>query len=242
VYIAGEKFGWGLRETCIARCLFESGARISEVVGLNVPDWASGDFGNHLAASNKGSYGIRVKTLVISSTTGKLLRRYFDDDVAGRRRADPLSLRISDATRIKRSDPKQLDGLPLFLNQGGRRMGATLFRDYYWKPALEAAGIDADPHQARHWFVTNALRNIDKTSTTPDERMRRRQELIQYMAWRSGERTRRRTTMSKEPSTLRLDSTRSIEKCDAERRRSLVARHRTCRPTWYPTSSVRRVN
>ena len=68
-------------------------------------------------------------------------------------------------------------------------MSATLFRDFYWKPALEAAGIDADPHQARHWFVTNALRNIDKTSSTPDERTRRRQELIQYMAWRSGERT-----------------------------------------------------
>jgi len=189
VYIAGEKFGWGLRETCIVRCLFESGARISEVMGLNVLDWASGDFGNHLSASNKGSYGIRVKTLVVSGITVKLLRRYFDDDIAGRLKADPLSLRISDAARINRADPKELDGLPLFLNQRGRRMSATLFRDFYWKPALEAAGIDADPHQARHWFVTNALRNIDKTSTIPDERTRRRQELIQYMAWRSGERT-----------------------------------------------------
>ncbi len=153
------------------------------------PRLASGDFGNHLSASNKGSYGIRVKTLVVSSTTVKLLRRYFDDDVAGRRKADPQSLRLSDAARIKRADPKGLDGRPLFLNQRGRRMSATLFRDFYWKPALEAAGIDADPHQARHWFVTNALRNIDKTSTIPDERTRRRQELIQYMAWRSGERT-----------------------------------------------------
>ena len=189
VYIAGERFGWSLRETCITRCLFESGARISEVVGLNVLDWASGDFGNHLSASNKGSYGIRVKTLVVSSTTVKLLRRYFDDDVAGRRKADALSLRISDAARMNRVNPKELEALPLFLNQRGRRMSATLFRDFYWKPALESAGIDADPHQARHWFVTNALRNIDKTSTIPDEKMRRRKELIQYMAWRSGERT-----------------------------------------------------
>jgi hypothetical protein len=189
VYIAGEKFGWSLREICIARCLFESGARISEVTGLNVLDWVRCDFGNHLSASNKGSYGIRVKTLVVSSTTVKLLRRYFDDNVAGRRKADARSLRISDLSAIKRTSPEELNGLPLFLNKRGRRMSATLFRDFYWKPALEAAGIDADPHQARHWFVTNALRNIDKTSTIPAERIRRRQELIQYMAWRSGERT-----------------------------------------------------
>jgi hypothetical protein len=189
VYIAGQKFGWGLRETCITRCLFESGARIAEVMGLNVLDWARSDFNNHLSASNKGSYGIRVKTLVVSGTTVKLLRRHFDDDVAGRRRADARSLRISDAATINKANPKELEGLPLFLNQRGRRMSATLFRDFYWKPALDAAGIDADPHQARHWFVTNALRNIDRTSTIPAERARRRQELIQYMAWRSGERT-----------------------------------------------------
>lgn len=119
-------------------------------MGLNVLDWASGNFGNHLSASNKGSYGTRVKILVVSSTTVKLLRRYFDDDIAGRHKADALSLRISDATRIHRVNPKELDGLPLFLNQRGRRMSTTLFRDFYWKPALAAAGVDADPHQARH--------------------------------------------------------------------------------------------
>jgi len=64
-----------------------------------------------------------------------------------------------------------------------------LFREEYWKPALEAAGMDADPHQSRYWFVTNALRNIDRTAKDQPDRVRRRQELIQYMGWLSGERT-----------------------------------------------------
>lgn len=189
VYAAGKKSGWGLREMCIVRFLFESGARISEVTGLNLLDWAAADFGTRIPASNKGSLGFRVKTIVVSNITVKLLRRYFDDEVAGRRRYDPRALRVSDADSLCRNDPKSLERLPLFLNRRGRRMSAALFRDYYWKPALRRFGIDADPHQARHWFVTNALRNIDRSSTEGPDRTRRRQELIQYMSWRSGERT-----------------------------------------------------
>jgi hypothetical protein len=33
VYIAGERFGWSLGETCITRCLFESGARAATSIG-----------------------------------------------------------------------------------------------------------------------------------------------------------------------------------------------------------------
>ena len=43
--------------------------------------------------------------------------------------------------------------------------------------------------KSRHWFVTNALRNIDRTAKDQADRARRRQELIQYMGWSSGERT-----------------------------------------------------
>ena len=68
-------------------------------------------------------------------------------------------------------------------------MTARLFRDHYWKPALRAAGIDADPHQCRHWFVTNALRQLEEGEPTEAELARRKQELIQYMGWHSGERT-----------------------------------------------------
>jgi site-specific recombinase XerD len=189
VHSSGRRFGWKLREFCVSRTLFESGARISEVVSLTAFDWASRGFRNFLQARNKGSHGTRVKTLMISNPTAKLYRRYFDDDVDGRAAHDPRCLHVSNLTTLYRTNPQSLAEIPLFLTAQGEPMTAKLFREQYWKPALMAAGIDADPHQARHWFVTNALRNIDGTARDEAERVRRRQELIQYMAWRSGERT-----------------------------------------------------
>jgi hypothetical protein len=66
VYAAGREYGWGLREFCIVRTLFESGARISEVIGLTAADWAVSRFLNQFSARNKGSLGVRTKRLVIS--------------------------------------------------------------------------------------------------------------------------------------------------------------------------------
>lgn len=188
---AGRRFGWKLREFCVSRTLFESGARISEAVGLTALDWAQGGFRNVLQSRNKGSFGLRTKTIMISNPTTKLYRRYFDDDLHGRAAVDRQRLRLGALTAIYRANPQDLENVPLFLTEQGGPLTAKLFREQYWKPALTAAGIDADPHQARHWFVTNALRNIDRTCKDEPSRARRRQELIRYMAWNSGERTLR---------------------------------------------------
>jgi integrase len=188
---AGRRFGWKLRELCVSRTLFESGARVSEVVGLTALDWALGGFRNLLQSKNKGSFGQRTKTLMISNPTTKLYRRYFDDDMHGRAAVDLQRWRVSTLTSLYRANPQTLERVPLFLTEQGGSLTAKLFREQYWKPALKASGIDADPHQARHWFVTNALRNIDRTSKDEGTRARRRQELIRYMAWNSGERTLR---------------------------------------------------
>jgi site-specific recombinase XerD len=189
VYAAGKRFGWRLRELCVARTLFESGARISEAVGLTALDWSRSGFRNLLDACNKGSHGLRTKTLVISNPTVRLYRLYFDDDADGRCAHDPQRLRVSDLATLARTDPTLLAETPLFLTERGTPLSARLFREEYWKPALKAAGMDADPHQSRHWFVTNALRNIDRMARDQPDRVRRRQELIQYMGWLSGERT-----------------------------------------------------
>ena len=188
---AGRRFGWKLRELCVSRTLFESGARISEAVGLTALDWAQGGFRNVLQSRNKGSFGLRTKTIMISNPTTKLYRRYFDDNAHGRAAVDLQRMRVSTLTTLYRTDPQSLEKVPLFLTEQGGPLTAKLFREQYWKPALKASGIDADPHQARHWFVTNALRNIDRTSKDEASRARRRQELIRYMAWNSGERTLR---------------------------------------------------
>jgi site-specific recombinase XerD len=187
VYAAGREYGWGLREFCIVRTLFESGARISEVIGLTAADWAVSRFLNQFSARNKGSLGIRTKRLVISHGLTNLYRRYFDDPQDGRLGCDPHHLSMKDLQKVFSEDPDRLCKVPLFITERGTPMTGNLFRDYYWRPALRAAGIHAHPHQARHWFVTNALRTIEATTSGEQDQRRRKEEMIRYMKWRSGE-------------------------------------------------------
>jgi hypothetical protein len=130
-----------------------------------------------------------VKTIIVSGPTTKLYRRYFDDSADGRAAHSKEQVTAAGLAVIQRRDPGRLAALRIFLTVRGTPMTARLFRDHYWKPALKAAGIDADPHQCRHWFVTNALRQIERAAKTEADLARGKQELIQYMAWRSGERT-----------------------------------------------------
>jgi site-specific recombinase XerD len=189
IFRAGNNWGWGLREKCIVRTLFESGARISEILDLTALDWAVSHFLNRFRARNKGSFGERTKHLVVSQATAKLYRRYFDHEVTGRRACDPEQLTLNEIDKMFASDPSRLQRIPIFLTNRGTRMTEKLFRDWYWKPALRAAGLHAHPHQGRHWFVTNALRNIEQVSKNAGDRERRKHELIQYMSWKTGEKT-----------------------------------------------------
>ncbi len=186
VYEAGKRHGWDTRELCAVRTLFESGARISEVFDLTASDWATSGFTNRFLARNKGSHGCRVKTIIVSGPTAKLYRNYFDGD----RNPQPKDIAtVGKLSKLFRKDPQELVSIRIFTTAHGTPMTAKLFRDHYWKPALKASGIDADPHLCRHWFVTNALRHIENSARSEAELLRRKQELIQYMAWRSGERT-----------------------------------------------------
>lgn len=189
IYRAGKNWGWGLREMCIVRTLFESGARISEILDLTASDWAVSRFLNRFRARNKGSFGERTKHLVVSQATAKLYRRYFEHAIDGRRACDPDQLTVNGLEALFAKDPGCLARIPIFLTNRGTRMTEKLFRDWYWKPALRAAGFHAHPHQGRHWFVTNALRNIEQVSKSEGERQRRKQELIKYMSWKTGEET-----------------------------------------------------
>jgi integrase len=179
----GRRVGWHLREQCVARILFESGGRISEVVGLTVGDWAARGLLQETQTFSKGTHGKRVKFLRFSAQTSKLLRRYFDTE---RRRLDSNRYRLDDylqATREKRVD---LYEVPLFLSHQGTPLRPKTFRELYWNRACQEAGIEADVHQARHWYVTQIIRTIYETTRTESEINRRLRELIEYMGWRSG--------------------------------------------------------
>ena len=185
VYKAGQQFGWSQRDHVIARMLFESGGRISDVVHRTLADWLQHDCLNQVASDSKGSHGNRIKTLAFTTETANMLRRYFNTERAAIERG-PFKLlgEMLKAIRKDQLDPKTV---PLFVGHRGSPYSADSFRDDCWRPAMTAAGIKCQPHQTRHWFVTTALTEIDETSKSEAERVRRRGDLVKYMKWTSGD-------------------------------------------------------
>lgn len=184
----GKIIGWSLRERIIFRMLFETGARISEVLGLTLADWRMHGCANKSAAFSKGSSSARVKYVSWSQDTTKLLREYFDTD---RRKFDSNHWTLNDY--LDTYDAATLARTPLFLNRYGTAVTANSYRSQYWNPAATAAGIKANPHQARHWYVTAQMRKIFEdgaTSNINDPRISHRiSMLIAYMKWKRGAET-----------------------------------------------------
>jgi site-specific recombinase XerC len=177
---------WGLREECVTRLLFETGGRIFEITSLTLGDWRNRCLTREASAPSKGSHGRRVKFFRFSFDTATLLRRYFDSE---RQSHDRRAWSLADY--LHACDDKLINAMevPLFLSARGTPLSARSYRETYWTPACRAAGLDADPHQARHWYVTIAVRTIHETSNTEGEIRRRIRELIEYMYWRGGEQT-----------------------------------------------------
>jgi integrase len=179
VLAGGSKVkGWGLREECVTRILFESGGRISEVLALTLGDWHARGLLREANATNKGSNGKRVKFFRWHDDTAKLLRRYFDTE---RRKHDPNGYGIEDYLKLANRKEMDLLDVPIFLTERGTPLSPKTFRQHYWNPACKAARIDADPHQARHWYFTMAIRTIYETARTEGEVGRRLRELVEYM-------------------------------------------------------------
>jgi site-specific recombinase XerD len=80
IYQAGDTNGWRLRDEVITRFMFETGARISEILELTVGDYRKRSDLHELAATNKGSYKRRIKFIRISPETLKLLIKYVNSE------------------------------------------------------------------------------------------------------------------------------------------------------------------
>lgn len=179
----GRKVGWRLQPECITRILFESGCRVSEVVGLTLGDWAARGLLQEARAFSKGSHGRRVKFIRFSAATAKLLRRCFNTQ---RRQLDQNHYALDEYLHRAQEFGADLYHVPLFLSRRRSQLTAKAFREGCWDPACQVAGIVADVHQTRHWYVTQVMRGVYETSRSQPEIDRRLRELIEYMAWKSG--------------------------------------------------------
>ncbi len=159
------------RDRLIARILFESGARIGEVLGLTLGDWRNRGLRERALATNKGSRLVRVKEIWWSSDTAQVLRHYVNAD---RRACDPQTRRLEDLP----------DSAPLFITNAGK---AYTYAAFYanWQQACQKVRVQVTPHQARHWFVTMSLHKFE--SLANEKREAARQALIAYIGWRNPE-------------------------------------------------------
>jgi integrase len=173
VYKGGEKARWRLRDEIITRLLFETGARATEVIELTIGDFRVRRSIREIATFNKGSNGRRTKYLLFSNDTYILLMRYLKGD---RKKKDVNGLTIDELS----------DDAPLFLTDRGT---AYTYHAWYahWQKAIVTAGLELNPHKARHWYVTNVMRTLYETSMTESERAIRLKEFVRYMKWKSKE-------------------------------------------------------
>jgi integrase len=172
------------RDEVVTWLLFETGARVSEVTGLMLDDWVA--LGTHTKAEafNKGSFGRRTKVLSFHEETVILLKRYFDQE---RICFDPQGYDLAAYLELAAEKHLDLSTVPLFLTSHGTQLTPKAYREHYWNPACQQAGIEADVHQARHWLVTGAVRDIYETAKSEVEIKRRLRGLVEYMKWSSPE-------------------------------------------------------
>lgn len=173
VYQAGKKVDWSLRELVIARMLFETGARASEVIKLTIGDYRLRKDFQEVNTFNKGSHGRRVKFLRFSKDTAKLLMRYINKD------------RIQ-YDELQRTFDELPNEAPIFLTELGTPFSYEAWY-YHWSRAIEECEIKLNPHKTRHWFVTTRLREIYNTSKTEAEIKQRTNELIKYIKWKNAD-------------------------------------------------------
>lgn len=180
---AGRRVGWSLREICVTRLLFESGARISEVVGLQLGDWVLRNALREADSFSKGSHGRRVKVLRFSDETAKLLRHYVNTE---RRKFDPHGYNLAHYLQFQRNRSHDELQTPLFLTIRRTPLSASNFRDQFWNRACRHLGLRVNVHQTRHWYVTRMVRHIYETAKDEGDVQRGLHALIQYMQWNSG--------------------------------------------------------
>ena len=160
------------RDLIITRILFDSGARISEVLKLTMGDWRRLGQCDRAWTIDKGSRGERVKEIWWSFDTAQLLRNYINNE---RRLSELKGRGLNDLP----------DSAPIFVTETGKPYTYAAFYAN-WQKACEKAHLKITPHQVRHWYVTMALHLIE---SQPDGTKREayRQSLIAYMGWQNPE-------------------------------------------------------
>lgn len=149
--------------------LFETGAKVSEVVELLIGDYRKAKRETEAMTFSKGSYGKRVKYIQFSPNTAKLLKHYINHE---RIKYTKCSKKLNDLN----------DNVLIFVNFRGTGLKREAWF-YHWNKAMKYNGLKLNLHKARHWFVTTRMKMIYERAKDESEFHRYKEQLIVYM-WR----------------------------------------------------------
>jgi integrase len=183
------------RESVILRMLLESGARVSEVLALTAGGLRRAQnpkIGIDVTAfvRNKGEH-TESKAIWCSTETQEQLRWYISRE---RSKLDPQG-------RTQLEDLE--DPAPIFLSRRKRQLGysgfGTIFKQLLAKAQRHFGSFDTDsgavrlalpditPHTIRHLHTTFRVKKVRELFSTPAERERALEALVDDLGWRSAE-------------------------------------------------------
>ncbi|MGM1050517.1 MAG: YolD-like family protein [Bacillota bacterium] len=141
IYQAGNEQHWKLRDEVITRFMFETGARISEILDLTIGDYRSRSDHHEFAAINKGSYKRRIKFIRISPETLKLLIKYVNSE---RRHSAKTQEKLHEKKRVK----------PVLDEQEQQRIEELIIESYRGELEITVVVFDPMENIKLHGMVT----------------------------------------------------------------------------------------
>lgn len=171
------------RDRLVLLLLHQTGARISEILGLTVGGYRKAKNSSRALVTNKGSQGREEKTIYFTPEIERALIRYIRTerarhDPAGRKRLEQLA-----------------DHEPIFLTRRGTPYKRSSLY-YHWNKWLAVIPPDEytdtlgpvlfTPHDIRHLYVSWIMRQMkQRYANHPEKLASLRWALQQRMGWRS---------------------------------------------------------
>jgi integrase len=171
------------RDRLVLLLLHQTGARISEILGLTAGGWRKAHHATRAMVTNKGSMGREEKTIYFTPEIERALVLYIRTERArfdpqGRKRLEQLA-----------------DHEPIFLTRRGTPYTRSSWY-YHWNRLLAVVPSDEHtkalgqvlftPHDTRHLYVSWTLRQMKQRYATNAEKLETlRSALQQRMGWRS---------------------------------------------------------
>jgi integrase len=182
------KRAWPPSVIMLIDLMIEGLARLSEQIALTLKDWwDASQFGEEINTPNKGDDYARTKVQVFSAAYAARLRLYVDEQ-----RIDSLELAggerrtLADFRRLAEGgDLATLEAEPLFTNAKGKFFSQSGIGDYYFRNAMQEAGLEGvTSHAIRHAGVCAFFKWVAEQDLPGAENETLKLRFGTYMGWK----------------------------------------------------------